>query len=63
MNGLEPRHHEQIPHDVRGVARINLLSKEFELKYNSLDIGQEISSRIEHIIVSRKRGSFLSQPL
>ena len=34
------------------VARINSLSEVFELRYTSLGVGQDISSRIEHVIAS-----------
>ena len=56
MNGLMSRHLQWSSHDVRGVARVNELSKEFELRNTSPGVVQDISSRIEHVMVSDKSG-------
>ena len=52
MVGQGTRHIEPRFDDVRGVARINPLNKVFELRNPSIDVGQDISTRIEHVRVS-----------
>ena len=52
MNGLGKRHLEQSSHDLRGVSSTNPLSEVFELRNISLNVVQDIISRIEDVMVS-----------
>ena len=54
--GEKPKHSGQGPHNAREVVRVNLLGEVFKKRNSSSDVVQDMSSRIERVMIDSNYG-------